>query len=82
MTAGLWVAFVIGVAWTAVAFLIGLGVGRTVRLREDRDDHEDLHEREALAVARDADLVDTANRTPDPVHHVLFGLSWPEGRDR
>jgi cytidylate kinase len=51
-------------------------------LREDRDDHDDLHDAEALAVARDAELVDTANRSPDPVHHVLFGLAWPEGRDR
>jgi hypothetical protein len=77
---GVWAA--IGAVWTTVALLIGLAVGRTARLREDRDDHDDLHDAEALAVARDAELVDTANRSPDPVHHVLFGLAWPEGRDR
>jgi hypothetical protein len=70
----------IGVSWTAVAFAIGLGVGRTVRLREDRDDL-DQHDADALAIARDDRIVEAAKRSTDPAATLLRAIS-PEERGR
>ena len=39
MSAVWWWALV-GAVWTVAAIWVGMGVGRTVRLREDRDDYD------------------------------------------
>ena len=39
MSAWVWWALA-GAVWTVAAIWVGMGVGRTVRLREDRDDFE------------------------------------------
>jgi hypothetical protein len=58
-----------GMAWTAVALWVGIGVGRTVRLREDRDDFESP----AGARLSDMDVFESILDEPSPDHGMYRG---------